>query len=175
MFEKMSMKKLLVLLLFLFGYVVAVMAHEPIRRVEGEIALGTTLPTHNLGNDGKLLGIKATIELRYNQRSLPLDYGLQFSVSDYRFRDHNESDSERNDAIYLMALSDYNFRRNEKASFFVGAGMGIADESSFCLMPRCGVELWRHLRITMAYHVSEKHLSGLSLTVGVVFGGGKKK
>lgn len=46
---------------------------------------------------------------------------------------------------------------------------------TFMVVPRVGVELWRHLRFTLAANISCKYFHNASLTVGYVIGGGKKR
>ena len=46
--------------------------------------------------------------------------------------------------------------------------------SSFCLMPRFGIELFHHLRVTFNYKLEEKANRHFNISVGVVFGGGRK-
>ena len=174
------MKKILLFALVMMC-ALPVAAQDNIRRIEGEIALGTTLPVHNTvyahQGDGKLLDIRGALELRYNLRSVPVDVGLQFSCSGYGLRINHES-PYRWSTVYMMAVADYNFRRNKNASFFVGSGVGVSEflrADKFCVAPRCGVELWRHLRVTLNYHITHEAYSGFGLTVGVVFGGGNKK
>ncbi len=97
-----------------------------------------------------------------------------------------------------MAVADYNFRRRRNVSFFAGAGVGYAflDNSapvvfddtqsnwggfstgsrsgSLCFMPRIGVELFHHLRVTFDYKLQERANCHFGLSLGVVFGGGRR-
>ena len=67
---------------------------------------------------------------------------------------------------------------------FVGVGLGVAwsevnaDNSPhgahFAFMPRVGVEVARHIRVTVAYKVFEKANNHLAISVGYAFGGGKR-
>lgn len=41
-------------------------------------------------------------------------------------------------------------------------------------MPRIGVELLHHLRVTLDYKFQEKANRHIGLTLGVVFGGGRR-
>ena len=88
----------------------------------------------------------------------------------------------------------YNFRRSKNILFFAGMGLGLASHenaapiiligdnsydiggssSSFCLMPRFGIELFHHLRVTFNYKLEEKANRHFNISVGVVFGGGRK-
>ena len=98
----------------------------------------------------------------------------------------------------VLVVTDYNFRRYNKISFFTGIGLGYAtldnslpisfDDSkpnwggfltgykkgSFCFMPRIGVELFHHLRMTLDYKLQEKANRHFGFSLGVVFGGGRK-
>lgn len=46
--------------------------------------------------------------------------------------------------------------------------------ASFCFMPRVGVELFHHLRITLDYKLQEKANRHVGISLGVVFGGGRR-
>ena len=89
-------------------------------------------------------------------------------------------------------VSDYNFiRPNKNVMFFVGAGMGLGDvsevgsvgnsdgpdESStkFHFMPRAGVELFQHVRLTAALHTYDFSKAYLMFSLGVAIGGGRKQ
>ena len=174
------MKKILLFALVMMC-ALPVAAQDDIRRFEGEIAVGLARSTHLLDYDNQLLGWKLTTELRYNLRTLPMDFGLQISLGNYRYDDSTLHYNEIYNASYILAVADYNFRRNKNVSCFVGVGAGMSDtefrfnETAMCVMPRVGVEFWRHLRLTASYYIADKEHSGIALTVGVVFGGGNKK
>ena len=67
---------------------------------------------------------------------------------------------------------------------FVGLGLGVAwsdinadgsrKGTHFAVMPRVGVELSHHLRITLAYKIFERANNHLTLSLGYVFGGGRR-
>lgn len=42
-------------------------------------------------------------------------------------------------------------------------------------MPRIGVELWNHLRVSLALTAQEKANNQYTINIGAVFGGGRKK
>lgn len=190
---------ILILALFSFFYGNAQNSEYTVRRFEGEIGTGLVWGTGKLGCDEIDLGATIYAEARYNLRRLPLDVGLQVASSIFH-RDAYNVGREPFKSGTIMAVADYNFRRMSNASFFAGVGVGYAaqlstapfvfDDSlpnnwsgfstgdargSFCVMPRVGVELWRHLRITAAYKVAEKANCHFDLTIGVVFGGGKRE
>ena len=88
-------------------------------------------------------------------------------------------------------VSDYNFiRPNKNVMFFVGAGMGAGDVSEvgrvgisdgpvetttkFHFMPRAGVELFQHARLTATLHTYNFSQAYIMFSLGVVIGGGRK-
>ena len=88
-------------------------------------------------------------------------------------------------------VSDYNFiRPNKNVMFFVGAGMGAGDVSDvgrvgisdgpvetttkFHFMPRAGVELFQHARLTVTLHTYNFSQAYIMFSLGVVIGGGRK-
>ena len=88
-------------------------------------------------------------------------------------------------------VSDYNFiRPNKNVMFFVGAGMGAGDVSEvgrvgisdgpvetttkFHFMPRGGVELFQHIRLTATLHTYNFSQAYIMFSLGVAIGGGRK-
>ena len=88
-------------------------------------------------------------------------------------------------------VSDYNFiRPNKNFMFFVGAGMGAGDVSEvgsvgnsdgpvetttkFHFMPRAGVELFQHARLTATLHTYNFSQAYIMFSLGVAIGGGRK-
>lgn len=166
--------------------------------IEGEIGAGVVFGTDKLGFDKINPGAVFYAEIRHNFRKLPLDAGIQVAGTIF----HRESDNAgqlKFKSWSLMAITDYNFLQKSRVSFFAGAGVGytssehsapvVFDDSqpnwggfstgekrgSFCFMPRVGVELFHHLRVTAAYKLADKANSHFDLTVGVAFGGGLRK
>ena len=196
------MKKTLICLLALF-WAWALHAQNnastlEVRRIEGEIGLGLVFATGKLQFDRVNTGATGHIELRYNLRRQPIDVGVQVSGAIF----HRESDMAgrlKFRGWNLLAVSDYNYRRGRRVSLFGGLGLGYASiinsapitfdntqphwgristgdkTGSFCVMPRIGVEFFNHLRLTLDYKWQEKANCHFSLTLGGVFGGGRKK
>ena len=154
-------------------------------RFEGEIGGGLSF------------GAAFYAEARYNVQLLPLDVGVQVGGTIF----HRESDHAgqlKFRSWNVMAVADYNFRRRRNVSFFAGAGVGYAflDNSapvvfddtqsnwggfstgsrsgSLCFMPRIGVELFHHLRVTFDYKLQERANRHFGLSLGVLFGGGRR-
>lgn len=166
--------------------------------IEGEVGAGVVFGTDKLGFDKINPGAVCYAEIRHNFRKLPLDAGLHVAGTIF----HRESDKAgqlKFKSWSFIAVTDYNFLQKSKVSFFAGAGVGYAssehsapivfDDSqpnwggfstggkkgAFCFMPRAGVELFHHLRVTAAYKLADKANSHFDLTIGVAFGGGLRK
>ena len=122
------------------------------------------------------------IEGRYNFNRRPWDVGINAALDLYGPR--------------ITTVGDYNFSRNKKCALFVGAGAGWAntdilnideaielygdaccapDQDCLCVYPRVGVELFRHLRITLSLYTYNFRACVPSLSVGVAICGGNKK
>lgn len=189
------MKKytLILLLLLLFPVAQLFAQERTIRAFEGEVSLGVDLPINGVGDQVLLDARMPHIELRYNFARLPMDVGVLIKGA-YLMRERENPqetwpgwyEDKKYDITtwHTMAVADYNFRREKKASFFVGLAAGCGSENAwnekpvnpkFCFMPRCGVELWHHLRITLSYTHMDKRTNHIGLSIGGVFGGGKKK
>lgn len=172
------MKRLLLLLLVLlpiYGFAQEV----EVRRVEGCISLGASFFEDNFyDSTASEIGLLSSVELRYNFRSLPVDVGVM-SVVDIRGGDCELCNGSWKNNLTFLAVGDYNFRRGNKVSYFVGAGVGATfynvDTTKLSFMPRVGVEFFNRMRLTMAYMVGPKAKNTLNMTLGVAIGGGRKK
>lgn len=170
-----------------------------IRALEVEIGGGIVTPTQKLNFDKNNLGWTAEAELRYNFKKLPLDLGIHvdgalFSRSGEQL---NTTDDLKNIAkakftsLTTLAVVDINFWRAKNFSLFVGCGVGygmlindmrdidnikdIDRMGCFCAMPRVGFELFRHVRATLYYKYLKTEQNHFGASIGIVFGGGKKR
>ena len=170
-------------------------ADRKVGRIEGEIGGGFSFGADKLNFDKNKLGATFYAEARYNMQRVPLDIGVQAGGTIFH-RESVNAGQLKFRTWNVMAESDYNFRRCKKISLFAGIGLGYAsldnsapitfDDSqsnwggfstgtrtgSLCFMPRIGVELFHHLRVTLDYKLQEKANRHFGLSLGVVFGGG---
>lgn len=171
-----------------------------VRRFEWEVGLGLADGLSSLNLDKCTPGPKLYTELRYNIKALPIDLGIH-ATSSYFWRSAEQVQNInrlKTSSVNIMAVADYNFRRGKNLSIFagVGLGLGILDITAplsfdntqmnwsgyitgdraerLAFMPRIGVELWNHLRVTLALTTQEKANNQYTLNIGVVFGGGRK-
>ena len=163
------MKRFTLLLALLFSATLSFAQDEiRVRRIEVEPSIG-------LGD-----GIALAIEVR-NNISPRWDIGPRASM------DFHGSQAS--------IVSDYNFVRPDKdILFFVGGGVGIGhvsrdvdvdssyggiatgeDAMRLLIMPRAGIELFQHVRLTL--YVNTYNFSSIDpfLSLGIVFGGGRKE
>ena len=150
-----------------------------VRRVEGSISLGASFFEDSFyESTAGEIGLLSSVELRYNLRSVPMDVGIM-SVVDIRGGDCELCNGSWEGDLSFLAVSDYNFHRGRKVSYFVGAGVGATfynvDTTKLCVMPRVGMEFFNRMRLTMAYMVGPNAKNTLNLTLGVAIGGGRKK
>lgn len=150
-----------------------------VRRIEGSISLGASFFEDNFyDSTAGEIGLLSSVELRYNFRSVPMDVGIM-SVVDIRGGDCELCNGSWENNLTFLAVTDYNFRRGNKVSYFVGAGVGAtfynADTTKLCFMPRVGMEFFNRLRLTMAYMAGPNAKNTLNLTLGVAIGGGRKR
>ena len=161
-----------------------------VRRFEAEMAWGATFGYARLADQSNMcMGFCGGTEYRYNLRRTPLDVGLHFFGSFY-WREPRASCTARfYNSFRMMGVVDYNLAVARRVECFFGAGLGVvfvgpkADmpvgdaaewSSRFGAMPRIGVECWSHLRLTLGYVWTERANNHLMMTVGVVFGGGRR-
>ena len=172
-------------------------AERKVGCIEGEIGGGITFGADKLNFDKNKFGATFYAEGRYNIQRVPLDVGVQVGGTIFH-RESVNAGQLKFKTWNVMAVTDYNLRRHKKISFFAGVGLGYAsldnsapitfDDSqpnwggfstgtktgSFCFMPRIGIELLHHLRVTFDYKLQEKANRHFGLTFGVVFGGGSR-
>lgn len=164
-----------------------------LRAVEGEFSWGASYPIHGLGDKCLIDPRMWRIETRYNFAHIPLDVGLLLKAQYLTRKRENPAEylpGRYEDKRFIistwqtMAVADYNFRREQKVSFFVGLAAGCGSEDGWdedrvyinsCVMPRCGVELWNRLRVTLSYTYMRKNYSNLGMSLGIVVGGGHKR
>lgn len=189
------MKKPMLIVALCFAMTVNAQTTNKIQRVhhiEYEMRAGATRPLGSSipGTDSKY-GVCIGGEFRYNFTDSPFNVGLTLDITTALYGWHpDEYDrNQSNRTVFLGSTVDYNFHQGGKVNPFVGLGFGYGghvalvdaiDEtndgrSTAMVVPRIGVELWRHLRFTLAANLSCKYYNNLSLTVGYVIGGGKKK
>lgn len=164
------------------GYVV-----RDVGAVEVELGVGLATAANRMSEYGKSRqGVDANVELRYNFTAQPVDLGLYASVCSIYRCDRVGDDAKRYKFVSenLLLTSDYNFFQGGKVSPFVGLGVGVAwsdiaannrnGGTHFTFMPRVGVELSHHVRLTVSYKVFDRANNHLTLSLGYAFGGGRR-
>lgn len=159
---------------------------RPVKAFEFEPFVGVTYGL--AGNVGShLVGPALGFEARYNLNCLPVDVGTQLYMGSAVSKYAGGTLSFR--TFSFMSVCDYNFLLGEKVSPFVGIGLGLNsydivqgnypnDKTDHTmgvgLMPRVGVELFRHVRVTLNAHIGKAKYNTIGLSVGYAFGGGAK-
>lgn len=163
------------------------LSNRTVGAVEVELSVALVTASNRIETFGRSNpGVGVAAEVRYNFAQAPVDLGLNFSLSTFsRSHSTREGVAKYNfDSQSLLLTADYNFFQGRMASLFVGCGAGVswcgrlADGSRHgvapCVVPRVGVELSEHIRISLGYNFSERANSHLQLGVGFAFGGGKR-
>lgn len=167
---------------------------KAVRSIEVEIGGGAIFGASKMNFEKSETGGMGFGEMRYNFKHLPIDVGVQIAGNVFD-RWTNTAGNLGFTSVNCMAVSDYNFRREKNISLFAGIGLGLAwhenaapithvggngytingPSKSFCFMPRIGVELFHHLRVTFNYKLEEKANRHCNISFGVVFGGGCRR
>ena len=141
-------------------------------------------------SDKTNIGAALFMEARVNIPSTAFDVGLQFSL---HFFDR-EWEGMMNRTYRFKSLTtyiDYNYRKWDNIVPFAGVGVGfsnvdlevdyaapaandVSNTNSACLNPRIGVEIYDRVRLTLDWKIMHKHFSQVGLSLGFVFGGGKR-
>lgn len=149
----------------------------PVKHFEGEVLVGFTAPLGDCGS-GDFVSQAFGYEFRYNIDEVPLDFSAQV----------NYTSAAGNETYSIAIFGDWNFGQGQRLNPFVGMGIGWAqhesdnydryyddDKSKPIIIPRVGIELFRHFRLTLSSNISGRGYNNLQLSIGVVFGGGLKK
>ncbi len=187
------MKRIITIFLLFLTIPVFAQGIRDVRAFEGSFSLGVVIPSSRSGFNIRPSESRTyQIEFRYNLRKQPISLGLSFnhSVLAYESEINYSEEGSLSDSYItkpynsnLMVVGDCNFLRNTCFSPIVGLGIGagcvgwwdsIFSRGSVCLMPRVGVELWRRLRLMVSYNMWESD-NYTSFSVGISFGGGKKR
>ena len=156
---------------------------RPVKAFEFEPFIGCTYGL--AGNVGShQVGPAFGFEARYNLNCLPGDVGTQLYMGSSVNKFAGSTLSFR--TFSFMSVCDYDFLLGEKVSPLVGIGIGFnsydivqgnypndnTDKTlGVGLMPRIGVELFRHVRFTLNAHIGKCNYNTIGLSVGYAFGG----
>lgn len=172
-------------------------AQTDLQRVEGGIFGGISVPLDSYHKFDNRTSSAWGIELRYNLKEMPLDIGISAGFSNNKRRYCIDGNDWINSAEYiyrtwqLAAVSDWNFKPASLVNPFVGLGLGVGldrtdgwlyqgitedkHETHFMIMPRAGVELVHHIRLTADMRLGRKPFNAFCLTLGLTLGGRPKK
>ena len=171
---------------------------EKVGKFETELFLGPSIGYnyHGVGSDG---GAAFGLEMRGNLSNSPWSVGgfLRYDLVGYTFNYHSTTADEQyldntltNNIVSIGAMTEFNFRQGRKVNPFAGLGLGLAfyssggseaehpydtDGTSAIFIPRIGVELWGWVRFTAYTVLLRKGYNATGITVGVTFGGKRKK
>lgn len=160
-----------------------------VQNFEGEAKIGFTMPLGGYHQYSNCASFTFGIEGRYNITDTPWDCGLllQLDAAGRDFDDGKVSLTQTNRTLTCAVTGEYNFRQGRRVNPFVSLALGIgrydqvgdnADIVSpgvgFVCMPRVGVELFHHVRLT-AHCLFVRHgFTTAGLSVGFVIGGRPK-
>lgn len=189
------MKQTALILACLFC-IVSTYAIEPrlVQMFEFEGRAGLTLPLGGYHGGNNQVSMSFGLELRYNTEELHWDCGafLQLDGAMRYFDMPNLPGGywQQTNRTWAYGITgDYNFRQGYRVNPFVGMGVGIASldqegdskyknitsTETFVFMPRAGVELFHHIRLTAHCMIVRRGFHTAALTIGFVIGGRPKK
>jgi len=174
----------------------AICLAQTVKKFECEPYVGFTLPQGRYG-DRSSVGLNLGVETRYNFSQLPLSAGINLNMrnavrEDKSAKNHSSSWTDYTSSLRTVSFSvtaDWNFRQGKNVSPFAGLGLGVGSKTevedgtgkyscsgnkgTVVAVPRIGVELWNHLRITLDAQFSQKYYNTFAIRVGYAFGGGR--
>ncbi len=182
------MKKIVIISSILLFFAAFPSISQTRRHFEFEPFLSMDFPIYNA--DGKEMPHPGFgFETRYNFSNIPLDLGLEVSLSvadrDFMIDSEKRQTALRNATFALYG--DYSFNIGNKFTPFIGAGFGYAQMRSMknynpwttphhgiTFIPRFGVEIFNHLRLTVDCRILNKYYNTVGLKIGYSFGRGIK-
>jgi opacity protein-like surface antigen len=184
------MKRSLIILLNII--VLSVYGRDlPVKTFEFEPFLGATYGLSSQAGH-RDIGQASGMEGRWNIRKYPFDTGIQLYLgSAETYYKRVEYISCR--TLSFTVIGDYNWKLGSSFSPFAGLGLGLnyydmigselyqhyndtdTDVLGLGLVPRVGIEFFRHIRITLTGHLGKKTHNTVGLALGYAFGGGKRK
>jgi len=168
--------------------------------IEFELGLGVKASTNvsatdlsslsTIKSDKTKMGAAFLMEARVNIPTTAFDVGLQLSRH-YFDREWEDLMDQTYRFTSLTTYVDYNYRKWNNIVPFAGIGIGfsyidleydyinsIGSNTNYirsaCFNPRIGVEFYNRIRLTCDWRLMDKNLSHIGLSLGFVFGGGKK-
>lgn len=190
------MNKIIALIIACTFCIASSYAVEPrlVQQFEFEGRTGLTMPLGGYHGGNNEASMTFGLELRYNTKGLHWDCGafLQFdaAVRHIDMTDHPGGYwSQTNRTLAYGITGDYNIRQGYKVNPFVGIGIGggsidqvgssnchtVSAKNAFVFMPRAGVELFHHIRLTAHCMIVRHGFHTAALTIGFVIGGRPKK
>lgn len=168
-------------------------AAEPleVQKFEGELYVGFTEPMGSWHGSKSMTGIAIGGELRYNIPESPWDMGFHIgattAVHKIEGPTYTHPMEQSNRSVNYLLVGDYNFRQGRKVNPFIGAGVGInfyepvedkvydVSGTGFTFAPRAGVELFRHLRLSVVCNITRAGFNNIEFRIGGVIGGRPKR
>lgn len=165
---------------------------HPVKHLEAELFAGATWPMGRLGDLDNMTGAGIGFEMRYNFNQKPFDVGVQLGINT-AVRDVSPtgygSGEQSNRVALLAVVSDWNFAQGRRVNPFAGLGLGMGrrdvlndyiypdNDGTYTLVaqPRVGVELMRHVRLTLSSTLAGKGYNNVELSLGLVLGGRPRK
>ena len=181
----------IVMTFLLYGHVSGYGKSLKVQLLEGEIRAGYTLPVGSYHSGKPEISMCLGLEGRYNIPRTAWDGGVMLELSSarrkYCFQEDKRSNIWQGNRTLAFALTGaYNLRQGHKMNPFVGIGVGVgvhdivgddvfpSHGASGFFSPRIGIEMFHHIRFSLATNLSRKGYNNLALSIGIVLGGRRK-
>ena len=164
--------------------------NNDVQRVEGGVFAAMTVPLDNYHDYRNLIGCGFGFEMRYNIPQTALDCGVMMDFNSsrhhYNLPNYIATFNDSKDSWGIVAVGDYNFRQGKKINPFAGLGIGVgfcashgevsidAKGPTALFVPRIGVEIFHHIRLTASCHLLRKGFNTFDIRIGFALGGRPK-
>lgn len=184
------------LILVCLSWIASSYAVEPrlVQQFEFGVNAGLTIPLGGYHSGDPSGSVTLGLELRYNVEEMPWDCGFILQTDGatrhYKMEDGSKGYTSQTNATWAYGVTGaYNFRQGHRVNPFIGTAVcigsydqegdgarkNVTPGTALVFMPRAGVELFHHIRLTAHCMFIRHGFHTAGLAIGVVIGGRPKK
>lgn len=182
-----SVRIALSFVLWLFSGVITAYAQQiEVTPWEAEISVGLGGELCKVANDNSCGTFEFGLSFRRNIKKVPVAVGLDLRWLEasreeiFQLSDGESYISYNGGGIMLGPSVEYVFRRGRKLAYVTSLGTGVkfknaSERTAPYIRPAVAIEFINHLRLGVAVTVADRPATSMTVTLGVVIGGGRRR